>query len=50
LGNDDDVATGDALRSGILFGMHLVNFARDSGSMLSGISLLQGSHQGRNCS
>ncbi len=43
--DDDEVATGDALRSG-----HPVpgELARDSGSMSSGTSLLRGSHHGRN--
>jgi hypothetical protein len=48
LGNDDDVATGDALCSGCPVWHAPGELARDSGSMSSGTSLLLGSHLGRN--
>ena len=48
LGDDDDVATGDALRSGHPVWHAPGELARDSGSMSSGTSLLRGSHHGRN--
>jgi hypothetical protein len=48
LRNDDDVATGDALRSGHPVWHVPGELAKDSGSMSSGTSLLRGSHCGSN--
>jgi hypothetical protein len=48
LGEDDDIATGDALHSGHPVQHVPGELARDSGSMSSGTSLLRGSHHGRN--
>jgi hypothetical protein len=51
LPNDDgDDATDDALHLGHPIRHAPGELTRDSGSMLSGASLLQGSYQGRNCS
>jgi hypothetical protein len=48
LRDDDDVATGNALHLGCPVWHVPGELARDSGSMLSGTSLLRGSHHGRN--
>jgi hypothetical protein len=48
LRNDDDVATDDALHSGHPIQHAPAELTRDSGSMLLGASLLQGSHCGSN--
>jgi hypothetical protein len=49
LHDDDDVATGDALCLRHPVWHAPGELARDSGSMLLGTSLLQGSHCGSNC-
>jgi hypothetical protein len=48
LHEDDDIATDDAIRSGHLIQHAPAELTRDSGSMLLGASLLQGSHCGSN--
>jgi hypothetical protein len=49
LRDDDDGATGDALRLGCPVWHAPDELARDSGSMSSGTSMLRGSHCGSNC-